>query len=347
MIKLKTLILEDREVKADMLSKILRAAYISIFDIDAVYIDEARDLMPSGFLHNYVAVRISMIYKNREFKIYNKFYHYKFPPEEMDNLTSIEWTDMLRAGDKFPHVVTKDTMIKGNDPLMAFIASVYEGKRGLEPIIRKRNILSMITSVKELIDKQDGNDPCGELDPTPIAPRELEPVAVGESVKEISTLEELKMVGRTAKKHAAYFLEQAGLEHPEQFIMKIRPIKVRGLENALAIYKHSSILSGRPIFWMNANLPEMIKKWDDPMPVIRILTDNIIHEWWHAISELLRVMKYGQQKEVKSPIPEKYGQKEEDEAMAFVGWVFYGEGKEYESYFKLAIKEFNAFSVYD
>ena len=77
------------------------------------------------------------------------------------------------------------------------------------------------------------------------------------------------------------------------------------------------------------------------------LTDNIIHEWWHAISELLRVMKYGQQRKVRTPIPTMYGPTEEREAVAFVGWAFYGKEKVMEPYFKLAIKEFNSFSVYD
>ena len=162
-----------------------------------------------------------------------------------------------------------------------------------------------------------------------------------------SKLGEVKRIARIAKKHASYFLEQTGLEYPDQFTMKIKTIPGKGYEDALAIYKIHSILSGRPVFWMNSNLPDMVAKWDDPMPIIRVLTDNIIHEWWHAISELLRVMKYGQQRKVRTPIPKMYGPTEEREAVAFVGWAFYGKEKVMEPYFKLAIKEFNSFSVYD
>lgn len=160
-------------------------------------------------------------------------------------------------------------------------------------------------------------------------------------------LEELERIGSSAKKHAVFFLEKAGLEYPDQFTMKIKTISGKGYEDALAVYRSHSILSGRPTFWMNANLPAMVDKWDDPMPIIRVLTDNIIHEWWHAISELLRVMKYGQQKKVKTPIQKMYGPTEEKEAVAFVGWAFYGKEKAMEPYFQLAIKEFNSFSVYD
>lgn len=170
---------------------------------------------------------------------------------------------------------------------------------------------------------------------------------VDEDIDESSiSLEELKDIANTAKKHAIFFLEEAGLKYPDYFTMKITSFKGEHAGH-LALYKFGSIRSGKPIFWMNSDLPEMMKKWQTPAPIIRVLTENIVHEWWHAITDLLRIMKYSQQRTVKTPIPDTYGATEEEEAIEFAKWAFYGTPSNKESYFKSAIQEFNSFSIYD
>ncbi len=156
------------------------------------------------------------------------------------------------------------------------------------------------------------------------------------------TLEELESICLTAKKHAAFFLDAKGFDHADDFTLKIRAFPGNNMERSIAIYRNNSILLKKPIFWINIRIAEILKKLRYTDPLIRMVTASIIHEWWHAISNFLRVMKYIEKKPIKTPIVDTYGPKEEIEAEEFVEWIMFDKGdKRIELYFNLATKEFN------
>lgn len=172
MIKLKNLILENKQLKVEDFANVLKNAYISIFDIDEIEIIKAKDLLPPSFSHVYYTTSIHFKYKNKRYLNYHTLFYLKFPKEEIENLSHSEWMDMLKLAEKFPiHIITLE-LIKGNNKLISLNAGVncadkrkkitgFEMGYNLEQIGRiekQTNILDLVTNVKLLIDNWGGND---------------------------------------------------------------------------------------------------------------------------------------------------------------------------------------------
>ena len=126
MIKLKPLITES--LSAHALAEILAKAYVSIFDIDDVSVTRSIYIGPPAFVHSWVNIHMRIIYKGVDYIVANRIVHYKFPPQEKDNLSREEWDDMLVHAEKMPSVrMTKDDIIQKN-PLIRYDATVYKNE---------------------------------------------------------------------------------------------------------------------------------------------------------------------------------------------------------------------------
>ena len=168
-------------------------------------------------------------------------------------------------------------------------------------------------------------------------------ILLKEIVKDNEKLKEFKRLGKIAKEQASSFLTKRGLDEANYFVLKIKSF-TRG-KDWVAMYSGHTIMSGRPIFWINFDYFVEAEKQEPDINLIWIFVDNIIHEWWHAIMDYLRVMKYWRNHSVKTKVFITPGQEEEDMAEEFIHWVS-GSGvtdKKDEDEFKLAIAEFNAF----
>lgn len=159
-------------------------------------------------------------------------------------------------------------------------------------------------------------------------------------ILENDNLQMMKKYGASAKKVAAQLLTKKGLQEADYFILRIK--YESRLKDWVALYRSHTVMSGRPIFWINGHLPEIMKEQGVDVHIVRIMTDNILHEWWHAICESLRVFKM-RGAQVTTPIDDF---DEEDLAEKFISWcggdawrvVDDNEAQVFES----AIKEFNA-----
>lgn len=160
-------------------------------------------------------------------------------------------------------------------------------------------------------------------------------------IEENDELLQLKKMGLVAKRQASDLLSKKGLNDSWYFILRIKqfPGKTRNL-GWVALYRHSSILSGKPIFWMNSDIREIMKDYDPDANIVRIFVDNILHEWWHAIMDFFRVMKFYRKVDIKSNFSPRVDQQEEEDAEDFMRWVG-GESSDKEEMFKSAIEEFN------
>lgn len=198
MISLKTLLRESQQLTIEKLSNILRYAYISIFDVDDVEIVKAKDLLPPSFSYLYMTVSIVLKYKGRQFLNYHKLFHYKFPKEELEGLSSEEWRNMLKYSEQFPHEITTDKMLKGNNNLIVFNSSVNDATNrkkitGFEmhydlnhlgDVDNAHNVLTLVEEIKNIIDKY-GSDSDRDEDESPIITsptNKLIPVNEGSSI---------------------------------------------------------------------------------------------------------------------------------------------------------------------
>lgn len=188
MIKLKTLLQENTQLKIDDFVKILQDAYKVIFDIDEVVSVRANDYGSFGFVHTYMAVKLAFVYKFERYVVYHKLYHQKFPREELKGTTYDEYMTALQHAEKFPPVITTKSILKERNPLLNLNASVYEAENNnwfemdhigkLEHVI---NLGELIEGVKLIIDKRgssgdDGEDELAPFDPKPKTGKELVPV---------------------------------------------------------------------------------------------------------------------------------------------------------------------------
>jgi hypothetical protein len=110
-----------------------------------------------------------------------------------------------------------------------------------------------------------------------------------EIVQDNENLRMMKKYGAAAKRAASHLLTRKGLEEADYFILRIKEFKKD--KDWVAMYRSHSVMSGRPIFWINALLPEIAKEQGVDFPMVRIMTDNILHEWFHAICEALRMFR--------------------------------------------------------
>ena len=144
-----------------------------------------------------------------------------------------------------------------------------------------------------------------------------------------------------AKKAAGQILGKAGLESPEFFILRIKELKQI---DWVALYRTHTVLSGRPIFWINSHLPEIIAERDPGASIVRVMTDNILHEWWHAICDAFRASQF-RNVPLKTKVSFQPDRKEEEMAekfIAYCGGDTWGDVSSKEAkYFKDAIQEFN------
>lgn len=182
MIKLKQLLCESSQLSSAKLASVIKSAYVSMFDIDDVEVIKSKELGAPSFAYTYMTVSVRIGYKNRQFLIYHKLFHYKFPKEETKGLSYSEWMDMLHYAEKFPPNITTDEMIKGNNPLIIFNASINDASQGAKitgfemyknlihigDVENKHNILTLLTEVKSIIDKY--GDDSSEEEEEPFVP---------------------------------------------------------------------------------------------------------------------------------------------------------------------------------
>lgn len=152
----------------------------------------------------------------------------------------------------------------------------------------------------------------------------------------------LKKDAAIAKRVAGELLGKRGLNDPDYCILRLK--EVSKLKDWVALYRTNSVLSGRPIFWINAQLPEIARQENVGVNLTRIIVDNIIHEWWHAICDALRA---SQQRNVplKTKVSSFPDATEEVLAEKFISYcggdVWHDVSEKEAKYFEGAIQEFN------
>ena len=154
----------------------------------------------------------------------------------------------------------------------------------------------------------------------------------------------LKKQGAMAKKASVQLLTKKGLEEADYCILRIKEMPKYGM-NWVALYRTHSVISGRPIFWINVHLPEIARQYDVNPDLVRIMTDNILHEWWHAICDALRASQF-RNVPLKTKVSFRPDKVEEDMAekfIAYCGGDTWGDVSSKEAkYFEGAIQEFNS-----
>ena len=167
-------------------------------------------------------------------------------------------------------------------------------------------------------------------------------IKLTEIVEDNNALGKLKKEALVAKKVAAVLLSKKGLTGADYFILRIK--EASKLKDWVALYRGNSVLSGRPIFWINAHLPEIVRQYDTSVSLTRIMVDNILHEWWHAICDALRASQQ-QNVPLKTKVSLQVDQPEEDNAEKFIsfcgGDVWNSVSEEEAKMFEGAIQEFN------
>ena len=166
-------------------------------------------------------------------------------------------------------------------------------------------------------------------------------IKLTEILQDSEELRHFKNEGATAKKAAAFLLSQKGLDAADGFILRLK--EQSKLKDWIALYRSHSVMSGTPIFWINSNLREYARQIDPSINIVRVMTDSIIHEWWHAICEALKMASY-RKTPLKIQVVEDMKVEEQmaEKFIAFCGgdaWSVVSD-KEAE-YFELAIEEFN------
>jgi hypothetical protein len=162
-------------------------------------------------------------------------------------------------------------------------------------------------------------------------------IKLTEIVKNNEQLLRMKKAGLVAKKAASKMLAAKGMVDPDYFILRIKPFDAIKDPNWIALYRTHSVLSGRPIFWMNANLEQIAKEDGPDVNVIAVLIDNILHEYWHAITDLFRAMKFRKDVNITTKVAIRPDDHEEDEAEDFMRWCK-GTPSGYDAYFEKAIQ---------
>ena len=180
MIKLKTLLNENSGgITPEDLAKILKHAYISIFDIDDVIIDKSVSLYAPEYCHSYMVVNLAIKYKVHNFYIFHRLHHFKFPEGEIEGIKSNEeWNNMIAKAKGFPTQPTTMEMLKIRSPQIKFKALVYENNNPSGEYMRSemehlgdttsRNILELVTNVKEIIDSEGSDSGENEVPTRPI-----------------------------------------------------------------------------------------------------------------------------------------------------------------------------------
>jgi hypothetical protein len=167
-------------------------------------------------------------------------------------------------------------------------------------------------------------------------------ISLIEIIKDNDELHMLKKQGSMAKKAATQLLTKKGLEEADYFILRIK--ESSKLKNWVALYRTHSIMSGRPIFWINSHLPEIVRQYDPDINMVRVMVDNILHEWWHAICDAFRASQF-RNVPLKTKVSFRPDQTEEDMAekfIAYCGGDTWGDVSSKEAkYFADAIQEFN------
>lgn len=167
---------------------------------------------------------------------------------------------------------------------------------------------------------------------------EINMIKLSEIAADAQSLHQMRKWGIIAKKQASELLGRKGLEDPNYFVLRIK--KMTKTSDWIALYRTNSILSRRPIFWINVDLPAIAREVDPDINVLSVMVDNILHEWWHAIMDMLRVMKYFRRKPIATRVSISPDKQEEEDAEDFMRWAG-GQPSEKEKYFLTAIQEFN------
>lgn len=167
-------------------------------------------------------------------------------------------------------------------------------------------------------------------------------ISLTEIIKDNESLHMLKRQGSMAKKAAVQLLTKKGLEEADYFILRIKELKN---VDWVALYRANSVMSGRPIIWINYRLPEIIQRSDPGENIVRVMTDNILHEWWHAICDALRASQF-RNVPLKTKVSFRPDHVEEGMAekfIAYCGGDTWGDVSSKEAkYFEGAIQEFNS-----
>ena len=167
-------------------------------------------------------------------------------------------------------------------------------------------------------------------------------IKLTEIVNDNNAIVKLKKEAAIAKRVACDLLAKKGLNDPDYCILRLK--QVSKLKDWIALYRTNSVLSGRPIFWINSDLPEIARREGADVKLTRIMVDNILHEWWHAICDALRA---SQQRNVpvKTKVSSMPDNIEEDHAEKFIsfcgGDAWNTISDEEMKMFEGAIQEFN------
>jgi len=84
---------------------------------------------------------------------------------------------------------------------------------------------------------------------------------------------------KTLRNEAAGLLEAVGIH--DRFVVKVRPIP----EGCLGLYRGGSQFRGKPIFWINSNLPKLASEEGVTDRFDEMVLDTILHEYGHVIYE--------------------------------------------------------------
>ena len=198
MIKLKSLLVEHLEVTADKLSNILKNAFVSVFDIDSnlVYIQLSfQDIPPTYvYYHQEFSIKLNISYRNRYFTNDIGVLYYKFPSEETQRLSNVEWKDMIKIALEFPVEKLNTDLIKSNSNLVVISNLIWEienlGDKNksnhsinsvgfIESSDNIHNILNLVKLTKHKIDKYIDGESNNKDEPIhPIVPTSKDLVTV-------------------------------------------------------------------------------------------------------------------------------------------------------------------------
>ena len=184
MIKLKDLLSENvkNNISFKELSDMFLYAYVSIFDINKenIKVVSGGPTISDGFYHIGMSVEVEISYKLKNYVITHGFYYYKFPKEETENLSKVEWVNMMYYASKFLNQYVDKNSIKEHNPLFIFNADVYEGNKRVLFIDGVENLHSMkdvVVAVKSIIDNNETEFSNNDV-PTPIPSNKLKLVGV-------------------------------------------------------------------------------------------------------------------------------------------------------------------------
>lgn len=173
--KLLEIVKESTQISISEYSNKLKSAYRVVFDLDDSEITsiEQKDLSPPSYCHHYYKVNIDFSYNNKKYKVYHALYHYKISKKSVDDLNKTadaqEWEDFLKNVENFDAQPLTDYLLKNKNIQIMTRVGIYEITDETDKFgMNNRNDLGaenihgsigdVVTRVKTIIDKKDGDD---------------------------------------------------------------------------------------------------------------------------------------------------------------------------------------------